>query len=152
MKIEYLADHTHFIPTLARWFHAEWGYLYPERTVEILNGLVAERANRDRIPLTLVAIDGDEVVGTVCLKVNDMSIRPELAPWLACLYVDENHRRQGIGEALVAAIEKESARLGVNKLYLFTPSEEKFYAKRGWSVRERVNYLHCDVTVMEKRL
>ena len=26
MKIEYLADYTAHVPTLAKWFHDEWGY------------------------------------------------------------------------------------------------------------------------------
>jgi predicted N-acetyltransferase YhbS len=150
LRIEYLADYPDLIPTLARWMHAEWGYLYPEHTLEIRQQLVAERANKDRIPLTLVAIDGDEPVGTVGLKVNDMDTRPELTPWLALLYVVESRRREGIGAKLVGAIENEAAKLGVKKLYLYTPKSESFYAELGWSVMERVEYRDDFVSVMEK--
>lgn len=150
MKIEYLADHKELIPKLARWMHEEWGYLYPEHTLEIRERLVAERANKDRIPLTLVAIEDDEPVGTVCLKLNDMDTRPELTPWLASLYVKQSRRREGIGSGLVEAIEKEAAELGAKKLYLYTPKSENFYAERGWNVRERVEYRGDFVSVMEK--
>lgn len=152
MKIEYLADHREFIPRLARWMHEEWGYLYPEHTLEIRRQLVTERANKDRIPLTLVAIEDNEPVGTVCLKIDDMDTRPELTPWLASLYVEKTHRRQGIGAKLVAAIESEAARLGVKKLYLFTPDSEIFYASLGWTVTERLEYRGCFVSVMKKQL
>lgn len=151
-KIECLADHKEFIPILARWMHEEWGYLYPEHTFEIRKGLIAERANKDRIPLTLVAIEDDEPVGTVCLMVSDMDTRPELTPWLASLYVEKSRRREGIGAKLVMAIETEAAKLGVEKLYLFTPNSENFYAGLGWSVRERTEYRGCFVSVMEKQI
>src|SRR5713101_7292452 len=34
ITIEYLADRREFIPMLAGWHHAEWGYLRPGQTVE----------------------------------------------------------------------------------------------------------------------
>lgn len=150
MKIDYLADHKELIPILARWMHEEWGYLYPEHTIEIRERLVAERSNKDRIPLTLVAIEDGKPVGTVCLMAHDMDTRPELTPWLASLYVEKNHRRRGIGARLVAAIEAEAARLGVKQLYLFTPDQENFYTRLGWSVTERIAYHGCFVIIMEK--
>ncbi|MCE5230200.1 GNAT family N-acetyltransferase [bacterium] len=150
LRIEYLADHPDFIPTLARWMHEEWGYLYPEHTLETRERIVTERANKDRIPLTLVAIDGDEPVGTVGLKINDMDTRPDLTPWLASLYVKETRRREGIGARLVEAIEIEAAKLGVTKLYLYTPKSESFYTELGWSVTERVEYRGDFVSVMVK--
>lgn len=152
MKIDYLADHKELIPILARWMHEEWGYLYPEHTIEIRERLVAERSNKDRIPLTLVAIEDGKPVGTVCLMAHDMDTRPELTPWLASLYVEKNHRRRGIGARLVAAIEAEAARLGVKQLYLFTPDQEKFYARLGWSLREKTDYRGAVVSVMEKKI
>ena len=34
MQIAYLADHPDFIPTLAQWHQAQFGYLSPRTTVE----------------------------------------------------------------------------------------------------------------------
>jgi GNAT superfamily N-acetyltransferase len=152
MEIRHLAGHPDFIPTLARWFHQEWAYLHPDRTLADVEQLIHERTHRDRIPLALVAIEGDELLGTVCLKLQDMDTRAQLTPWLAGLYVAAPRRRQGIGTRLVAAIEQRAKELAVGRLYLYTPESESFYARLGWQVSERCRYHGFPVTVMTKHL
>jgi GNAT superfamily N-acetyltransferase len=150
MDITYLANHKEVIPLLSRLFFEEWAYLHPERTLNDFENLILERTNKNRIPVALVAFEGAELLGTVCLKIHDMDTRPDLTPWLAGLYVVAPRRRQGVGAALVAAIEKKAGDLGVKKLYLYTPESEGFYAKLGWKVKERPEYHGYAVTIMEK--
>lgn len=126
--------------------------MHPEKTEQDVMRLVSERTNKDIVPVTLVAFEGDELIGTVCLKVNDMDTKSELTPWLAGLYVRESWRRKGVGSTLVKAIERKAFDIGVNHLFLYTPESEHFYAARGWCVRERVNYHNVPVTVMEKAI
>lgn len=152
MNIEYLADHQDVIPTLAQWFYEEWAYLHPERTYSDVECLISERAQKDKIPMALVAFYGEELLGTVSLKVHDMETRIDLSPWLAGLYVSVTRRRQGIGEALVFAIEKKACELGVGRLYLYTPESESFYSKLEWKVKERTEYHGYPVTLMQKEI
>ena len=77
-----------------------------------------------------------------------MDTRPELSPWLASVYVAADHRRQGIGSALVRRVAEEAASLGVEALYLFTPDQERFYARLGWTVLERCTYRGYPQVVM----
>ncbi len=150
MEIAYLADHKEVIPTLAQWFYEEWAYLHPDRTLEDVERLISERTNKNKIPVALVAFNGKELLGTVCLKTHDMETRLDLTPWLAGLYVAKPWRRKGIGTALVKAIEKKANELTVKNLYLYTPESEGFYSRLGWRVKERVEYHACPVTIMEK--
>lgn len=152
MNIEYLADHKEVIPALAQWFYEEWSYLHPDRTLADVMQLMSERAHTNRIPIALVAFEGQELLGTVCLKVHDMDARLDLTPWLAGLYVSAPRRRQGIGAALVSAIEKTAHDLDVGKLYLYTPESELFYSRLGWHVRERAEYHGYPVTLMQKEI
>lgn len=152
MIIEYLADNKQAIPTLAQWFYDEWAYLHPDRTYADVEDLITERAQTGKIPVALVAYDGNELLGTVCLKVQDMDTHPELTPWLAGLYVSTPRRHEGIGIALISAIEEEAFAIGVSKLYLYTPESESFYAKRGWQVKKRTEYHGHAVTLMEKKI
>lgn len=152
MNIEYLADHKEVIPTLARWFYEEWAYLHPERTYADVEHLITERAQTNKIPIALVAFEGNELLGTVCLKVHDMDTRLDLTPWLAGLYIAAPRRKQGIGATLVSAIEKKAHELGVQTLYLYTPESETFYARLGWNVKERTEYHSCPVSIMEKQI
>jgi N-acetylglutamate synthase-like GNAT family acetyltransferase len=79
-----------------------------------------------------------------------MDTRLDLTPWLAGLYVSASRRRQGIGAALVSAIEKEAHGLGVERLYLYTPKSAAFYSRLGWQIKERTEYHGYPVTLMQK--
>lgn len=151
MRIEYLSDHQDLIPELARLHFSEWGHLHPEETL-------AERTDRLRlcsgsgaIPTVLVALEGGGLCGAAMLVAHDMDTRPELTPWLAGVYVLPACRHRGLGSALVERAVSVAASLGVARLYLYTPDASAFYARLGWSVLDRGEYLGKQVTVMTKR-
>ncbi len=152
MYIDVLAHHPDAIPTLAHWFYEEWSHLYPGRTLQNFADSMAERVNTDRIPLALVAFEGQELIGTICLKVHDMDTRTDLSPWLAGLFVKKEWRSQGVGTRLVRAVEAKAIELGLQRLYLWTPGSERFYAALGWSTTQRTVYQGCEVVIMEKSL
>jgi N-acetylglutamate synthase-like GNAT family acetyltransferase len=151
MRIEYLADRPDALPTLARWKHKEWGHLRPGDTVEKRQARLADTSNRDGIPLTVVAHEGEDVLGSASLIAHDMETRMELTPWLAGVYVGEAFRRRGIGAELVRRIMSEAGKLKVPLLYLYTVHSERFYAALGWTFLERTSYLEQDVVIMTYR-
>ena len=148
MKIEYLADHPEALPILARWLHEEWGHLRPGDSLEARQARLQNYANRDRIPLTVVALDEGELLGSASLVVHDMETRMELTPWLAGVFVAQQYRRKGIGGALVRRIMTEAGKLNVPLLYLYTVHSEKFYAGLGWTLLERTAYREQQVVIM----
>lgn len=148
VRVEPLADHPEAIPILARWHHAEWGWMAPDQTIDDRVAQLETTARPGGIPSTVVALDGDEPVGSASLVESDMATHPELTPWLASVYVAESHRRRGIGSGLVRRIVDEAARLGVDRLWLFTPDQEALYARLGWRVESRERYRGEDVVVM----
>lgn len=152
MKIEYLAGHEHVIPTIARWLYDEWAYLHPGRSCADVEQLLGIRAQTSEMPLALVAFDGSEPLGTVSLKEYDLDTRLDLSPWLASLYVSHPIRRQGVGTALVSAIEKVACTLGMSTLYLYTPHSRAFYEALGWKLKESSVYHSHQVMLMEKTL
>jgi GNAT superfamily N-acetyltransferase len=152
MKIDFLAEHREFIPIIAQWSYDEWSYLSPQRTLQDFADRIAQRAHTDKIPLTLIAREGEELIGTICLTLHDMETRKDLSPWLAGLFVAEPWRNQGVGKMLVAAIEKVAENLGIAHLYLYTPDAEDFYLKLGWAVKERIVYRDHPVAIMAKTL
>jgi N-acetylglutamate synthase-like GNAT family acetyltransferase len=148
MTIEYLADHPDALATLAEWQHAEWGHIRPGDTVEKRAARLRGWSNRDRIPLTVVALEGNEVLGSASLIEHDMETRMELTPWLAGVFVGEPYRRRGIGAQLVRRIMEEARKLKVPLLYLYTVHSEKFYAGLGWELMERTNYRDQKIVIM----
>ncbi len=153
VNIDYLANHTHFIPTLAAWHHEQWQHLNPDdydiaarcREYEI----AAQTAS---IPLMLVAYEQNQPMGSTRLIMDDMETRPELFPWLASLFVHPHFRNQGIARQLIARLCEEAKRLGYEKLYLFTEDQEALYTHLGWCAMSNENYYDMPVTVMYYQL
>ena len=154
MTIDYLANHRSSIPKLARYFFDEWRSVYDERNMALddVSASFEARANIDSLPLTLVAIDGDEVIGTGSLKLDDLELRPQFSPWLGGLFVVPEHRNQGVATALIERLVHEARRLDVTVLYLWTPSAESLYANLGWNTIERLDYCGYAVSVMKQTL
>jgi N-acetylglutamate synthase-like GNAT family acetyltransferase len=148
MTIEYLADHPEALATIAEWQHAEWGNLRLNDTVEKRAARLRNYSNRDRIPLTVVALEEGNVLGSASLVEHDMETRLELTPWLAGVFVGEQYRRRGIGAKLVRRIMAEAGKLKVPLLYLYTVHSERFYTALGWTLMERTSYLNHEVVIM----
>ena len=148
MRIDYLADHPGFIPTLARWHHEEWAYLRPGDTVEARQGRLRDVCGRGEIPTVFVAFAKGTLFGSAMLIAHDMDIRMDLTPWLAGVFVAPDYRRRGIGSTLVRRVVESAAQLGEKRLYLYTPSAEQMYLRLGWSAIERTEYRGKEVVVM----
>ena len=148
MEFVYLADHSAFLPVIAAWHHDEWAYIRPGDTVERRQKRLAAECGRQQIPTTLVALKDGTPVGSISLIAEDMDSHPHLTPWLASLYVAKEHRRQGIGAALVRRVIEEAKSLRVPRLYLYTPSEERFYRGLGWRTLEQTSYAGKPATIM----
>lgn len=152
MQLGYLADHLHFLPQLAEWHHAEWSWLRPGDTVEARIQRTRKGCGHQEIPTTVIAYEGDTLLGSASLVTHDMDTRCDLSPWLAGVYVSAAHRQRGIGAVLVERIVAEARALGLPRLYLYTPGAEAFYAKRGWTPLEHTPYHGATVTIMVHEL
>lgn len=152
MQIELLADHPDWVPTIAGWYWDEWGHLDPAGTRERWTLRLAEQTNRDRIPLTLVAVERGKPVGTAQLVTHDMETRKDLSPWLAGVLLLPEHRSHGVGLRLVEEVQNRARKMEVKKLYLYTRSAVSFYEKLDWRELERCDYQGREVVIMSKSL
>ncbi|HDZ08002.1 GNAT family N-acetyltransferase [Pseudohongiella sp.] len=148
MQISSLKDKPHHLLPLAKWHHAEWSYLNPARTLDERIEEMREDLEGKAIPTTFVAENNDELLGSACILADDMSSHPELSPWLASVYVAEQHRHKGIGSVLVKRVMQHAQASGVKRLYLYTPDQARLYAKLGWQVHSEELYNGTPVTIM----
>ena len=153
MNIEYLADHPEHIPKLAAWFYEQWRwFLPPESSASTIEAKFRTHLNRDAPPIALVALHGNELLGTASLRVNDMDVFAELRPWLGGVYVAPEHRKKGVGRRLVAAVERKALELGYQSIHLFTFDQAAFYQGLGWQQVTQLQYHTHPVVVMWKAL
>ena len=73
-----------------------------------------------------------------------------LTPWLSSVYVPDEHRGRGIASALSLRAIVETAKLGFERLYLFTPRSESLYARIGWKTFERIEHNGTPLALMER--
>jgi len=130
--VRYLADLPEAAPALAAWFAREWGEGKADRSEAAFASQLASYAQRDRLPICLVGVLGDEPVATASLKFREIEYRPEADFWLGWVCVREDMRGRGLGSLLVAAAEAEALSRRLSPLYLHTPSRETFYSRLGW--------------------
>jgi ribosomal protein S18 acetylase RimI-like enzyme len=87
--------------------------------------------------LFLVATAGSELVGTAMAGYDGHR------GWVHYLAVHPDHRRQGIGTALMRSIEERLTRMGCPKLNLQVRATNQvvlpFYKRLGYSVEERIS-------------
>ncbi|MBR1229692.1 GNAT family N-acetyltransferase [Bradyrhizobium sp. AUGA SZCCT0176] len=101
------------------------------------------------LPTVLVARRGAALLGSVNFLASEMTIRPELSPWLAQLFVVDAERGGGVGGALIDAVIDHAAELGFRRLHLYTSGTlPNYYASRGWRPIEEVEYLGRARTIM----
>lgn len=152
MEIIHLKGNEFAIPVIANWFYNEWGDHYPVKSVEYIAGLLKERMNEASLPLTLIAVENGEVIGTVNLKVRDMSIRQDLSPWLGGLYVREDARKKGVGTQLINAAVDHAKRLKFEQLYLWTATAKDYYLNLGWVLIEEPFYEGKNTGIFQKKI
>lgn len=147
-QFRWLSEMPAMARSLAEWHVAEWAPLIEGFNVE---AMLAEFATHDgglKIPTTLLALDGDDLLGSVSLLENDHDDIRDYSPWLASLYVRSDARGSGLGMELVRRCEAIAHALGIERLYLYTSGQEDFYRKLGWQEVATVSLRGVGATVM----
>lgn len=147
-----LTDKPEYLNKLAKWHHAEWSYLNPERSFEErLKDMQLDLAG-NAVPATYFAEVDGKLAGSATILDDDMSTHPELGPWLASVFVDAQYRHRGIASALVRKIMQHAEEAQIKTLYLYTPGQEQLYEQLGWQHFLSEKYNGTDVTIMSIKL
>lgn len=142
-----LADIPAAIPTLAHWFHGEW-HSFDGRSIEAIQTQLSDNLNRERAPITFVACEGANPVGTVSLDLSDLPGFDHLSPWLSSLYVEPSARSRGIGDRLVRHVQRFASARGFSEIYLWSPGKTRLYERCGWIAMDTTLYGAHRITIM----
>jgi GNAT superfamily N-acetyltransferase len=138
--IEYLADHPEHTETCAAWDFGRWGSQNPLRTFNYVAGFYASSAQKDQLPLTIIAINKETKlpIGTGALWNKDGDDWPQYTPWIASIFTHHQHRGKGIARAIVIELEKAAKRLGYNEIFLHSGTAAPMYKKLGYTELETI--------------
>jgi predicted N-acetyltransferase YhbS len=149
LAIEPLTDEPDLAATIANLQFALWGPLTGFDSRSDYEQFLLKTIHSAGLPTVLVARRGAAFVGSVNLLINEMTIRPELSPWLGQLFVVDAERGAGTGNALIDAATDHAAKLGFRRIYLYTSGTlPSYYASRSWRTIEEVDYLGKLRTIM----
>ncbi len=156
LKIELLADHLPTLPMLKDLFETEWEPYYGTKGPGDAEADIRNSANRNELPIAVVALVDGNVCGTAALKMASVISYPNYFPWLAGLIVVPEYRRQGIGEQLIAKIENLARQFGYKEIFVGTGENsgmsEITLDKRGWKFIDKSDYFISEASVYKKKL
>lgn len=124
--IQNIAGRPELLDGAAEWFHARWGVpleAYRESMEAGLSGCA--------VPRWYVALEDSKIIGGLGVIENDFHDRKDLHPNVCAVYVEPEHRCQGLAGALLGRVCGDMKDLGFEKLYLLT-DHTSFYERYGW--------------------
>jgi GNAT superfamily N-acetyltransferase len=153
VRLEFLADRQEFVPQIAQWFFTEWGYKQSGNSVEATTERLMQKLHRDKLPLLIVASQGEALLGVAQLKVREMEEFPQYEHWLGSVFVSPEARGYGIAGKMISWASQLAQELGIAKLYLQTEKlDGGLYARAGWQPLEEITSRGDRVLVMVRDL
>ena len=140
IEIAYLADHREVIPTLAKWFQAQWPAYYAGRTPADVVQDFSSEANLIEIPIRLVAFVDGALAGTITLREHALQDFSEYQPGLGGLFVESYQRGRGIGTALVKAGMQVAREQGFARIFTATATANSILERFGWQPVQAVSH------------
>ncbi len=151
-EIEPLSNNMHLFESVAEMKYQEFSYLTEQEKLADYLNRQKQYVTDQVLPKAYIALHQGQLIGTFTLKLEDLSTRTDLSPWIGGMVVSPKYRRQGIGAFIVSQAEHFFMQLGYSQIYLFTPDKEGWYSKMGWRVLERTFLHQFPITVMSKQL
>src|SRR6266498_2343679 len=140
IEIAFLVDHPDAITTLTQWFRDQWPEYYAARSLQDIAQDFYAEANRDGLPVRLLAFMDGRLAGTVTLRDQALRGFPEYQPGIGGLLVAERHRGQGIGTALVSAGMQLAREQDYATVYIATVTARGIVEHLGWELVGAVSH------------
>jgi GNAT superfamily N-acetyltransferase len=106
--------------------------------------IIASRlADPQRVETALLAEIEGQIAGFAALRLAPCIFYAEPYAELTELYVDESHRRLGVGKALVAHAERLAREAGARQMLILTD----FYNSTALSLYSSLGYVHYDIAL-----
>lgn len=150
--IKPLAAAPELMPVVQAWFQAEWPAYYGPGGRGVASRDVSAYCNIGSLPTGLLAFHDGEPCGFAALKREPFPTHRHLSPWTGAAYVVPPRRRQGVGDALLKALETEALKLGHTRLYCATATTDSLLIRCGWRLLEEVPHEGTRIGIYERAL
>lgn len=149
MEIIELSKVSHLSDIAIKYFWECWGN---ENNFKFYRNCILHSTDSHKLlPKFYLGMQDNQIIASYALLTNDSISRQDLYPWLACLFVNPEHRNRGYAAQLLNHGLDEAARKGFDTLYLSTDLES-FYEKKGWTYfDDAFNIVDTKIRIYAKR-
>jgi len=130
MTVINVREHPEYQDRAIAYFQSKWA---SEASKKVYEDCISRSiVTKSPLPIWYLLTDGEKIAGCAGLITNDFISCMDLWPWLCALYIEEDHRGQGLGGLLIEQIKRDTAKAGFDSLYLCT-DHVGYYEKYGFS-------------------
>lgn len=121
----------------------EWMYNWCGKrdgySLEAVKCFMKHSMEENRLPQTYGLFLDNEIIGMYQFAYDDLSVRPDIYPWLANVYIDEKYRGKGYGRKLLESVfDNAKKNINFRKIFLYA-KHIGLYEKFGWTFIEEVD-------------
>ena len=123
---------------ISEWMYNWWGQRdgYSKDAVKCF---MQHSMEDNRLPQTYGVFLDNEIIGMYQFAYDDLSVRPDIYPWLANVYIDEKNRGKGYGRRLLESVfDNAKENIDFDELFLYT-KYIGLYEKFGWNFIDEVD-------------
>lgn len=128
MRVISVRENPEYKDQIIRYLQRSWSEVLPELYRDCIDNCLH---SPNSLPQWYVLEKDGQLIGCAGLITNDFISRMDLYPWLAALFIDEDHRGNDYAQLLVEKTKLDAQKIGFKKLYLST-SHIGYYEKYGW--------------------
>lgn len=120
------------INTLAHWLYEFWGK-DEGQNIEGMKCYVKSSMQDKNLPQIYGLYKDEELIGMYSFTYDDLTVRPDIYPWLSNVYIKEEERGKGYGRILLNSVKENLKKnTDLKEIFLYT-KHLGLYEKFGWT-------------------
>lgn len=128
---------------VSTWMYNWWGKK-DGYTFEKVKCFMKHSMQTDRLPQTYGLFLNNKIIGMYQFTLEDLNVRPDIYPWLANVYIDEEYRNKGYARNLLENVKENVKRtIDFDELFLYT-KHIGLYEKFGWEYISEIDTYNDD--------
>jgi len=131
-KVKQVTDYTKInFDKLCDWMFNWWGKS-EGKSKEWVEHYMQHSFNKNSLPFTIIAFnEQNEEVAMCQVTMHDLEVRPDIYPYVANLFVQNEYRGNGLVNMLLKKALSVAQKIGVYEIYIYT-EHVGLYEKYGW--------------------